>query len=86
MDEYSTYVNKSSDLAEKLTAKDSGSICYQSTQFFTSEKLIDLIVIFFFPYKYRFTDMYRTASKKETSGKRKPLILFSYTIAICVYI
>ena len=36
-----------SDLAEKNNStKDSGPICKQNTQFFTSEKLVDLIVTF----------------------------------------
>ena len=33
------------------------------TQFFTSEKCIGLIVIFFFSYNYQFMDVYRTATK-----------------------
>ena len=40
--------NRSSDLAEKPSTKDFRLICKQNTQFFTSEKLIDLMVIFFF--------------------------------------
>ena len=35
----------SSDLAKNPSTKNSGSICKQNTQFFTSEKLIDLIVV-----------------------------------------
>ena len=39
--------DRSSDLTEKPSTKDSGSICKQNSQFFTSEKHIELIVIFF---------------------------------------
>ena len=39
--------NMSSGIAEKPSLKASESTCKQNTQFFTSEKLIDLFVIFF---------------------------------------
>ena len=40
------YVTRSTDLAEKPSTKDSGSICNQQVQFFKSEKITDLNVIF----------------------------------------
>ena len=41
---------------KKNSIKDSGSICKQNTQFFTLEKLIDLIVTFIFIQK-KFMDV-----------------------------
>ena len=56
MDEALTYVTAHL-IYKKTSTKDSRSIPKQNTQFFTSEKLIDLIVIFFFSYNYQFIDV-----------------------------
>ena len=53
--------NRSSNIVEKPGTNDSRSICKQNTQLFLSEKFLDLIMIFF-PYKYQFRDVYKTAS------------------------
>ena len=57
MDEDLTYVTAHLIYKKKTSTKDSRSIPKQNTQFFTSEKLIDLIVIFFFSYNYQFIDV-----------------------------
>ena len=62
MDEASAYTTGQSDLAENPSLKASESICEQNMKFFKTKKLIDLIMIFVFSYKYQFMDVYRTAS------------------------